>query len=98
MKTLRVVSNKIASPAIDMLGLPKVQILICHPCTFPVEVLGRICLRTCLHRGGGPPVCEVTCGGSPHLSCKRDHIKMRDYVTGGLRHLPGVSHLHVNRP
>ena len=22
----------------------------------------------------------ITCGGSPHLSCKRDHIKMRDYV------------------
>ena len=21
---------------------------------------------------------EVTCGGSPHLSCKRDQIKMRD--------------------
>ena len=22
----------------------------------------------------------VTCGGSPHLACKRDRIKMRDYV------------------
>ena len=22
----------------------------------------------------------VTCGGSPHLSCKRDQIKMRDYM------------------
>ena len=21
---------------------------------------------------------EVTCGGSPHLSCKRDQFKMRD--------------------
>ena len=37
-------------------------------------------LRTCLHGGGGPQVGEVTCGGSPHLSCKRDQIKMRDYV------------------
>ena len=23
---------------------------------------------------------EVTCGGSPHLSCKRDEMKMRDYM------------------
>ena len=23
---------------------------------------------------------EVTWGGSPHLSCKRDQIKMRDYM------------------
>ena len=29
--------------------------------------------------GGGPQVGEVTCGGLPHL-CKRDHIKMRDYM------------------
>ena len=31
-----------------------------------------------LHEGGGPQVGEVTCGGLPHLTCKRDHIKMRD--------------------
>ena len=37
-------------------------------------------LRACLHGGGGPQVGEITCGGSPHLSCKRDHIKMRDYM------------------
>ena len=37
-------------------------------------------LRTCLHGGGGPQVWEVTCGGSPHLSCKRDQIKVRDYM------------------
>ena len=36
--------------------------------------------RTCLHEGGGPQVGEVKCGGSPHLSCKRDQIKMRDYM------------------
>ena len=23
---------------------------------------------------------EVTFGGLPHLTCKRDHIKMRDYI------------------
>ena len=39
-------------------------------------------------------------GGSPHLSCKRDQV----IWTGGLPylselpHLPGVPHLHVNRP
>ena len=27
---------------------------------------------------GGPQIGEVTCNGSPHLSCKRDQIKMRD--------------------
>ena len=36
-------------------------------------------LRACLHRGGRPQVGEVTCGGSPHLSCKCDQIKMRNY-------------------
>ena len=35
-------------------------------------------LRACLHGGGGPKVGEVTRGGSPHLACKRNQIKMRD--------------------
>ena len=33
-----------------------------------------------MHGGGGPQVGEVTRGGSPHLSCKLDQIKMRDYM------------------
>ena len=33
-------------------------------------------LRACLHVGGGPQIDE-TCGGSPHLTCKHDQIKMR---------------------
>ena len=37
-------------------------------------------LMACLHGGGGPQIGEVTCSGSPHLSCKRDQIKMRDNV------------------
>ena len=37
-------------------------------------------LRARLHRGGGPQVSEVTCGGLPHLSCNHDQIKTRDYV------------------
>ena len=32
------------------------------------------------HEGGGPQVGEVTCVKLPHLTCKRDHIKMRDYL------------------
>ena len=36
--------------------------------------------RASLHGGGGPQVSEVTCGGLPHLSCKHDQIKMRDYM------------------
>ena len=61
-------------------------------------------LTACLHGCGGPQINEVTCGGSPHLSCKRDQIKMRDYMDrrvthqSGLPHLPGVPHLHANRP
>ena len=27
----------------------------------------------------GPQIGGVICGGSPHLSCKRDRIKLRDY-------------------
>ena len=37
-------------------------------------------LRACLHGSGGLQIGEVTCGGSSHLSCKRDQIKMRDYM------------------
>ena len=37
-------------------------------------------LRVCLHEGGGPQVGEVTRGGLPHLTCKRDHVKMSDYM------------------
>ena len=36
--------------------------------------------RACLHGGGGPQIGKVTCGGPLHLSCKRDQIKMRDYM------------------
>ena len=46
------------------------------------KFFGRVylSLRACLHGGGGPQIGEVTCGGSPHLSCKRDQVKMRDYM------------------
>ena len=37
-------------------------------------------LRACLREGGGSQVGEITYGGSPNLTCKRDHIKMRDYM------------------
>ena len=41
---------------------------------FLFPVLGPVSIEV-----GDPQVGEVTCGGSPHLSCKRDQIKMRDY-------------------
>ena len=63
------------------------------------------CFRASLREGGGPQVGEVTCGKLPQLTGKRDHIKMRDYldrrVTPPKRvtsPIPGVPHLHVNRP
>ena len=37
-------------------------------------------LRACLHGGWARQKGEVTCSGSPHLLCKRDQIKMRDYM------------------
>ena len=56
-------------------------------------------LRRCLHGGGEAQVDEVTCGGSSHLTCKRDHIKMRDYTNRQRVTSPtaGDPHLHVNR-
>ena len=42
------------------------------------EECGRI--GACLHGVGGPQKDEVTCGWSPHLSCKRDQIKTCDYM------------------
>ena len=57
-------------------------------------------LRACLHECGGPQVGEVTCGGLPHLSCKRDHLKIeRLYIwTGGLPHLSGLPHYLAGYP
>ena len=37
-------------------------------------------LKACLHGVGGPEIGEVTLGGSPHLSCKRDQVRMIDYM------------------
>ena len=41
-------------------------------------------VRACLRGGGGPQTGEVPCGASPHLSCKRDQIKIRDYMDRGV--------------
>ena len=62
--------------------------------------------RVCLHGGGGLQIGEVTCGEPPYLSCKRDQIKMRDYMdrrvtrtwAGYLTYLLPPPHIHVNRP
>ena len=58
----------------------------------------HIDIRACLHEGGGPQVGEVTCGGSPHLTCKRDHIKMRDYMDRRVTSPIWGPPLYVNRP
>ena len=53
----------------------------------PVSVV-----RACLHGGWGLQIGKVTCGGSPHLSCKRDQIKRRDYMDRGVtppKRVPG---------
>ena len=47
--------------------------------------------RAFLHIGGGPQVGEVTRSGSPHLSCKRDQIKMRHFMDRRVTHLSGLS-------
>ena len=51
------------------MGFPTIPVLLTMPR-----------LRGCLHGGGGPKIGEVTCGGSPHLTCKSDQIKMRAYM------------------
>ena len=42
--------------------------------------LHKIGLGSVYIGGKGPQIGEVTCGGSQLLSCKRDQIKMRDYM------------------
>ena len=50
-------------------------------CHFVMKVFAKNnALRACLHRGGIPQIGEVKCGGSPHLSCKRDQLKTSDYM------------------
>ena len=39
-------------------------------------------VRACLQGGGGPQIGEVTCGGSPHLSCTRDQMTDRAKFLG----------------
>ena len=45
--------------------------------TWRLRFTVNVTLRTWLLRGLQKG--EITCGGSPHPSCKRDQIKMRDY-------------------
>ena len=61
-------------------------------------------IKTCLHGGGGPQAGEVKYGGPPHLSCKRDQIKMGDYMDKRATSPKRVTsptwgpHLHLKRP
>ena len=62
--------------------------------TYQVNVIK---LRACLHGGGGPQVGEVTCGASPHLSCKRDQIKTSDSMDRRVTPPKRVSKQALNR-
>ena len=94
--------NVVMASNLNILFLHCENSLANHVLTLKIQK--NVLFRACLHGGGGPQIGEVTCGGSPHLSCKRDQIKMRDYVDrrvthqSGIPHLPGVPHLYVNRP
>ena len=94
--------NVVMASNLNILFLPCENSLANH--VLKIKIQKNVLFRACLHGGGGPQIGEVACGGLPHLSCKRDQIKMRDYVDrrvthqSGLPHLPGVPHLYVNRP
>ena len=45
-----------------------------------IDQFSSLLLRTCLHGGGEPQIGEVTYVWSPHLSCKRAQINIRDYM------------------
>ena len=47
---------------------------------FETKKKKHLSVKACLHGVGGPEIGEVTLGGSPHLSCKRDQVKMIDYM------------------
>ena len=55
-------------------------------------------LRAYSHEGGRPQVGEVTCVKLPHLTCKRDHIKMRLFGQVGYPTSAAVSYTHLTLP
>ena len=68
--------------------------------SFPCRCFARLqrCfvpVRACLHGAGGPRIGVLTCGGSPHLSCERNQIKMRDYVDRRVTHQSGLPYRPV---
>ena len=73
-------SNENDKKAIGMISETTINTCITLLGTFLFARLLSFFLSACLHGGGGPQIGEVTCGGSPHLSCKRHQIKMRDYM------------------
>ena len=44
----------------------------------------------------GPQIGKVSCGGLPHLSFKRDQIKMEEYMDRRVTPPKRVPHLHVS--
>ena len=47
---------------------------------------------------GDPSNVRLTCGGSPHLTCKRDQLKMRCYLNRWVTHLNRLPHLPAPPP
>ena len=47
---------------------------------------------------GDPSNVRLTCGGSPHLTCKRDQLKMRYYMNRWVTHLNGLPNLPAPPP
>ena len=50
------------------------------PINWRIDKFSSLLLRTCLHGGGKPQIGEVTYVWSPHISCKRAQINIRDYM------------------
>ena len=44
----------------------------------------------------GPQIGKVSCGGLPHLSCKRDQIKIGEYIDWRVTPPKRVPHVHVS--
>ena len=45
----------------------------------------------------GPQIGKVSCGGLPHPTCKRDQIKIGEYMERRVTPPKQVPHLHVSR-
>ena len=59
------------------------------------KTIPQYLIKNLLHGGWGPPVDEVTCGGSPQSYYKCDQINMRDYMDPTLGPLPPCKQVFI---